>query len=85
MPETLVAHCGGCVREMVLEEERPPDAEVGHGPLVRFVCRHCGFESPWRASLKDAADDVVWATLKQSRAARRSRQVDRETGRHGVG
>jgi len=73
MPETLVAHCGACAREMVLAQERPADAEVGHACLMRFVCTGCGFETPWRATLAAAAEDAVWAPLKRSRAARRGK------------
>jgi len=63
---------------MALEQERPADAEIGHAPLYRFVCQSCGFATPWRTAVKVAGEDVVWATLTQSRAARDPRRA------HGV-
>lgn len=75
MPETAVAHCGGCIREMALDVERPADAAAGHAPRYRYVCGGCGFTTPWRTDAQAAGEDVVWATLTQSWAARDPRRA----------
>ena len=60
--ETLVAHCGGCVRGLLTLQ-----AEDG---LWRYLCRACGYETPWRVTADAVADDAVWAPLTRRRTTR---------------
>lgn len=59
--ETLVAYCGGCGRGLLT-------LQVEDG-LWRYLCRACGYETPWQRTAEAAADDAVWAPLARSRAA----------------
>jgi DNA-directed RNA polymerase subunit M/transcription elongation factor TFIIS len=56
--ETLRAHCGACAGRMIMRQSTDS---------VWFVCQECGETTDPRPTAAEADDDVVWASIKQTR------------------